>query len=161
MQTKGFGDSVTVLENTFERKLFRSSGKQRFESILKKETKQQRIIASPRTHTSRVERRKESILLNEKRLLWVNAPLYNLVTNKLVNERTDRKNLKLVTDRKVIKTEWAFTRISTFDDDSQTYEIMKKDKVLVKNGEIERIFAIAPNQTTVAYEPLKDKGKKR
>lgn len=65
------------------------------------------------------------------------------------------------TSRKVINTEWAITRIHTFDDDSQTYEVMNKNKVLERNGSVKRIFAIAPNLTTIAYDPLQPKCKKR
>ncbi|XP_037048861.1 uncharacterized protein LOC119083278 [Bradysia coprophila] len=140
-QTKGFGDSVTVVQDKIEKKLFRSDGRNRFESILKQETKHHNIQASRNTN-NRMGRS----------------------GNQNHNELTSRpqkaiKNVKLK-DRKVTKTEWAVTRIYTFDDDSQTYEVMKKDKVLDRNGGIERIFAMAPNLTTVAYNPLKRDDKK-
>lgn len=75
-----------------------------------------------------------------------------------IRQKRIGKNVKL-NDRKLIKTEWAVTRIYTFDDDSKTYEIMKKDKVLDKCDGIERIFAITPNLTTVAFDPVKGKVK--
>ena len=60
--------------------------------------------------------------------------------------------------RKVIKSEWAFTRISTFNDHSQTYEVMNRENgTNDKSSNIQKIFAIASNFTTLAYDPLKHK----
>lgn len=53
--------------------------------------------------------------------------------------------------RKVNKMEWADTRVRICDDDSEIYEILNKD------GSMKKIIVIAPNKTTVAYDPLKRK----
>ncbi|KAJ6639626.1 hypothetical protein Bhyg_12373 [Pseudolycoriella hygida] len=145
-QKKGFGDSVTasvrVVQEKFEKKIFLSDDKNSFESILRKEIKQQKIQASPNMNISRLERSG-------------NQTFKEFTTRP----QKDSRNRKL-RDRKVTKTEWAVTRIYTFDDDSQTYEVMNKDKVH-RNDAVKRIFAIAPNLTTIAYDPLKREDKMR
>lgn len=73
-----------------------------------------------------------------------------------IGDQVQEPNLQ----RKVVKTEWAVTRIYTFDDKSQTYEVMKKEMVLDESGSVKKIFAIAPNLTTIAYDPLKHTSKK-
>lgn len=132
---------------------------------MKQETKQHRKI--PSTSPNRLERRRFNDILHITGHCWINShfiefkPAGHRTHNELASHPQKAiKNVK-VKDRKVTKTEWAVTRIYTFDDDSQTYEVMKKDKVLDRNGGVERIFAMAPNLTTVAYDPLKRDDKKR
>lgn len=155
-KAKGFGDTVEILENHFESRSSVSDGKNRIESILKKETKRQRAANATNglkwnINTTEKCRTSDNQILNK---LTSRNRNMGLVENKDdVFTHVDIR--QPIVQRKIIKTEWAVTRIFTFNDNSQTYEVMKKDKVLQTNGSIDKIFAIAPNLTTIAYDPLK------
>lgn len=61
---------------------------------------------------------------------------------------------------KIIKTEWAMSRINKFDDGSSTFEIMEPTDEQPINNSINSMnkssvmFAVLPNRTTVCYVPL-------
>lgn len=58
---------------------------------------------------------------------------------------------------KIIKQEWATTRINTFDDSSKTFEVMDPRQFSeIDSSDVDRtktIFAVLPNRTTVCYVP--------
>lgn len=68
-------------------------------------------------------------------------------------EKNDK--LDLCIKPKMINTQWALSKINTFDDDSKTFEIIEhlenKNPDVKKIGPTETMFAVMPNGTTICY----------